>query len=208
MAGGFHQKTYLKETSMLEDEIRRLVTRPNYWEITFEYRSYGEMFVACTIRRPGKKLEVRSLAANTRKAFDKATELVFKLAALETTHSIEIPPLNKQPNENGYYREMITPNTEIEFKNIKGQFAVTALREKDGEWYVQEKPFDVPWHYKKAHDTSNLFPYPELEKIDTSNLLPGDELYQWDTIANLAGSAGFAVVRAGKVIKTMTIAIG
>jgi hypothetical protein len=173
------------------DRIYELTRRPFYYEVTFHYQNcYGTFMVDCTIilNRPAKLVNsVRSLGATEEESLDKAEKLLTKLLNLPPIYQ---PSLDKQPYQNGYYREIIDETTEIEFKRIHDKYVVTNIKKKDGEFYILDNPKDIPDYYIFVKDLEN-----------------GEKFYTWDNVENLSGGWGEAIIKDGKVIKIRPIGI-
>lgn len=119
---------------------------------------------------------------------------VDNLLRLTGQKNLEMPALEKQVYENGYYREIVFEDYEVAFKRCRyspTNWVITGVNRKDSEgYYLCEPPYDLPEEWKFIKDLPN-----------------GEELYEWDELGFLSGSAGEAIVFDGKVIKTRGTAI-
>jgi len=131
-----------------------------------------------------------SIGSSTEYSLKLALELLYKIIEVEKTVEINIPCIDKQRYNHGYYREMIYDEVESEYKNENGRLYLTDLKRKDksGFYYV-DKPFPISKEYKF---------------IKSSN--EGD-IYEWDDIGFLCGSRGLLIVKDGMVIKQKMTAI-
>jgi len=179
---------------MVKDKIDELTSREYNLKVILEYDAYG---VVCMLKRVyHKHLGVRVVADNDINALDKALGLLKNLQELEKkAGDIKSPPQNKQELDGGYWREFVFENYEVEFRRCGHEFVVTDINQKlFDDYYLIKEPYDPT----KKDDMWKT----EEECEESKYLNPGEELWQWDNIGVLTGSAGYAIVKDGKVIKT------
>ena len=190
---------------MLE-KVKELIHIPHCYKITFTYETYGEILVSCAIKRPYyKSLAVYGLGDSEEAAFECAFNRLNEVKSLEEKlgNYIESPSLDKQKYIDGYYREILFEDHEVEFKRTSDSYNISNIRRKDqnGFYYTDA---EIPSYYFKLKD-EELWGHSrsKYEKF----LNEGEELYAWDEIKFLSGSAGLAIVKDGRVIKTKGIAM-
>jgi hypothetical protein len=188
------------------DKVKELILRPHCYKITFTYESYGDLLISCIINRPYyKSLGVYGLSGTEEMAFDRAFKRLQEVIDLEKKigHVIESPPLDKQECIDGYYREFVLDDVEVEFKRTAKSYNITNISRKDKNgFYLTDA--EIPEYYFKLKDPE--FHGHSLQKYN-SLLSKDEELYAWDDIRFLSGSAGLAIVKNGRVIKTKCIAM-
>ncbi len=188
------------------DKVKELINRPHVYEITFKYETYGDVIVTCIVKRPYiKHLGVFGIGNSDELALNRALTLLDKVKALEEKVKIEQPNLDKQKHVNGYYRETVFENYEVSFRRTPDSYVITDVKQKEDGFYLTEGEYPLPKTWLKMEKN-------ELYSVNIESyralLKEGEELYYWDDIRNLSGSAGIAIVKDGKLIKTMCIARG
>lgn len=188
------------------DKVKELIQRPHCYKITFSYESYGAILVNCTVKRPYiKHLAVKCLASNEEEALNKALELLEEVEVLESKIDIiKAPPLDKQKFVDGYYREVLFEDYEVEFKRTFDSYAITRIARKDvNGFYIVKEPYEVTKDHFKV--TNNL---QGMNVSEYRNMLKeGEELWGWNSIRYLSGSAGLLIVKNDKVIKVKGLMI-
>ena len=173
---------------MNDQEIFKLtdiLSKTSIEKVCFEfYDAYCDV-VNCTIKRlPVHTPSVQACSTSSDDALKKAMELLEKVKPWDKV--IKIPSEDKKRYYPGYYREMLSNDVEIEFKNINNEFLITNIRRKDSDgYYYSEKPYPIENSFKFIKDLSD-----------------GTQLYEWDDIGILCGSAGDLIVKDGLVIKS------
>lgn len=171
----------------------------NYGEdkVIFEcFKCYRDVLVCCKVIRFKYKNSPPPIAATSSSqedAFDKAKKLFDKVEELERVMPIIVPSLNEQPFNEGYHRELFIKgdNLYIEYKRMDDEFYITNVYRKDDDGFCYaDEPYLIPNDFKFVKDLDD-----------------GYELYRWNDIQFLSGTAGDAIIKDGKVIKTKMTAI-
>lgn len=155
--------------------------------VTVTFETYGTPIVQTTMRRSGR-MWVMGTGGDFLGALTSTTKIIEKVIALEKVlgHPIKSPLLSSQQYDNGYFRQFIYQDQEVEFKRQGDRFVITNIKRQDSEgFYLVEEPFPVG-------EDMQLVGYRE----------DGCALYTWNNIRFFSGSAGEAIVKDGKVIKT------
>jgi hypothetical protein len=114
------------------------------------------------------------------------------------------PSLDKQRYVDGYYREILFEDYEVEFKRTPDSYVISRISRKDENgFYLVDRELADDRYFKVEKDQfhgTDLEPYRKLLK-------EGEELYAWDDIRYLSGSAGIVIVKDGKIIKSKGLAM-
>lgn len=189
---------------MLE-RVKELIHRPYIYKISFTYESYGSTLVSCVVKRPyHKSLGIYGIAGDDEEALTIALSRLDEVKELEEKlgGNIYSPPLDKQQYIGGYYRKILFEDYEVEFKRTHDSYDISNIKRRDehGFYYTNRKLDDEFFKSDKK----------EFFNIDTTEfdelLKEGEELYYWDNIQGLAGSAGVAIVKDGRIIKMKGLA--
>ena len=195
-------------------KVAELIDRPYYYTVTFEYSSYGRPLIDCQIRRNAHRgLAVRFLAGTEESALDGAIELLEEVKELEkrSMDLLKGPLLEKQEYEKGYYRECCVDDWWVEYKRLGNEFVITRVYQQD-EWgfQIEKNPFDTKKDSFKVesqdqidHNIGRDYSLEDVKKW----LKDGEELWIWNNIRHLSGSAGFFIVKNGKVLRKKGILI-
>lgn len=195
-------------------KVKELIKRPFCYKVTFTYESYGNYeLVSCTVNKPYiRSLGVRSLGKDDEDSLnlalsllDEVTELEKKIASASGINyfTIEKPSLDKQPYVDGYYREKLFEEYEVEFKRTPDSYVITGITRKDENgFYYADRELDNHY-FKMDKDEFYGVEIAEYKKL----LKEGETLYAWDSIRSLSGSAGVVIVKDGRVIKTKGLAM-
>ncbi len=180
--------------------------------VCLQYESYG--LYVCTIRRAYyKKLPVQAVARTAKEAFEFAKKRVVKVEELEKNIGDLLHIDAKTPNvnkyENGYTVMKVTEDPKdqrrVRYKTLKGEYAIVGLELRDeNDYLILEEPKEPSKHFFKVNSRKHQLD----EYVEEHNKFLGDkeELYIFDDITqHLSGSAGFGVIKDGKVIKLKTI---
>ena len=170
--------------------IDNILKKRGVEKIIFEHELHvSGVFTTCIIKR--KNLQpIMTVCGSYMESLNNAAELLDKVISLEKQCAIVVPDLEKQPYNLGYYREIIFQDYEIEFKRIDNIFYIKNLRRKTADgFYIVEDPYNVP---------------PNFRLVNSS---PDGDTYHWDELGFSSGTAGEAVVKDGKVIKTKITAM-
>lgn len=189
------------------DKVKELINRPTCHTITFTYESYGSILVTCLVKPIYfKSMAVRGIAGSDEASLDLALGLLEEVKELEKKIDkvIPVPPLDKQPYVDGYYREFLFEDYEVEFKRTPNSYVISGIHRKDehGFYYVDKELVDGRYFKLEKNDYhgTDITPYRKLLK-------EGEELYAWDDIRYLSGSAGIVIVKDGRIIKSMGLAM-
>src|SRR4051812_18263550 len=107
---------------MLEDQIATLTNQPYSYNVLLHFYAYD--IVSCIIKRPYiRDIGVKASARSGESALTKALVLLDKVKTLD----VKIPTLDKQEHIDGYYRETISDNIEVQFQRTYDAFVVTAI---------------------------------------------------------------------------------
>jgi hypothetical protein len=186
------------------DKVKELINGPYLYKITFKYETYGDVIITCIVKRPYiKHLGVYGIGNSDELALNRALILLDKVKSLEEKVKIEQPDLDKQKYVNGYYREIVFENYEVSFRRTPDSYVITDVSQKEDGFYLAEGECPLPKSWLKMEKDElygvDIKPYRALLK-------EGEELYYWDDIRHLSGSAGLAIVKDGKLIKTKSLA--
>jgi hypothetical protein len=180
-----------------KNTLEDLIKGPQHYSVDFHYENvYGKIYITCTIHdgyyHYKKEFWVSGGPAQTEdEAFEKALIILNKVLFLDNIPCQ--PDLSKQANQNGYYREMIGEETEVEFKRVENHYVITNIRRKDKDGF---------------YSLDNPYPVEQNKTLYFSHILDnGDDLYKWNTCRGLSGSWGEAIIRNGMVIKTKGIGL-
>lgn len=184
---------------MLKNKIEELTSHEHNLKVILEY---DPSYVVCILKRSyHKHLGVKAVADNDINALDKALNLLKEVQELEEkTGIIKSPPQDKQKFDGGYWREVVFEDYEVEFCRRGYDFVITTISQKEPSgYYLVKEPYDPT----KRNDMRKV----EKECEESERLNPDEELWEWDNVQFLSGSAGYAIVKEGKVVKTKTVII-
>ncbi len=186
---------------MLKNKIEELTSHEHSLKVILEY---DLSYVTCILKRPYcKHLGVRAVAGNDTDALDKALKLLKEVEELEEKVGDLKSPQDEQFDER-YYREIVFEDYEVECCGYGGCFVITDISRKEPSgYYLVKKPYDPT----KRNDMRKVEKECEESKEESKYLNSDEELWEWDNIRFLSGSAGYAIVKDGKVIKTKMMII-
>jgi hypothetical protein len=170
-------------------KLTEITSRSGIEKVCFEFEDAYCDIVYCIIHRTYRgSIPVMSHSVSSDDALENALELLEEVKVWDKM--IKKPSADLLSSHPGYYRVMIDPETQVEFKNIGIDFAITGIRRKDSDgFYYSKEPHPVKEEYTFVKD-----------------LADGTKLYTWNDIGPLCGSAGELIVKDGLVIKSkMTI---
>jgi hypothetical protein len=172
-----------------EELVKVTIDRHRLLAVTFIVETYGELFVNAVLdRAPVHRVPVMALASTFAESVSRAEILLEKVNKLELAlgHAIEPPDPKEQPFENGYARNFVKDDIEVEFKRKDCRFVITGINRRDENGFYIHEP-----------------PVPVREKMKFVRKLQDDlELWEWDDIGILSGSAGVCIVKDGNIIKS------
>lgn len=121
----------------IEDRIDELISRPKCQEFTFVFGGYGKPYsYCCCYIDINARQGVYAIATSMEASLDKALQVIDVMRA----HNVKFPPVEKQPHDRGYYREMIDEVNQAEYKRFHNRLYLTGIappeppQEIDGGW--------------------------------------------------------------------------
>ncbi len=176
-------------------KLEGLLKKTSVEKFIIEHELYGVSTICTTAILKRKKLvSLMAVSESTAECINLVAKLFDKVNELEKNVPIPIPSLEKQPYNLGYYKEVVFKDDkidyEVEYKRMDDIFYIKNIRRKteDG-FYIVDEPYQVPANFKFIQST------------------PAGDVYHWDNIRFLSGTAGEAIVKDGKVIKTKMTAM-
>ena len=195
--------------------VKDLILRPTCHTITFEYHSYGDIIVVCTVKRIyHKHLAVQAVSTTDDGALNRALDLLDEVIVLEAKIGHPIAPENMR-NDDGYHRERLVDDWHIEYKRSGATFAITRVyRQDEYKFTICKEPRNIA-----AEDHGRVFQLTSQEQMVTTGfrdnldnvkdqwLGEGEELWAWNDIRCLSGSAGYLIVKDGKIVREKCVLI-
>lgn len=162
--------------------------------------------VCCTLIRPYvRHLAVSALGKTEDEAIDRAKDLLSKVEELEKSTGEPVPKPDGEYYQNRYYQRVIG-DIRVSLKATYGLFSIIMLTQVDRRGFTVHKTPDSLEGYEPYNPAdSNHRRLLESHKVE---LEPGESLYIWDNIRFLSGTAGLAIAKDGKIIKSLGVARG
>lgn len=201
-------------TITIEDKLNEIKDFPREIELNY-YFCYSRLYCDCLIRDTKYSNHVvLHTSSNGILSIEQAEKLLCKLKETEDKFGkLDLPNPKDQSIEGGYTHKMITDDIEVSFERINktkkfgpyGMYALTHISKKDKfGFYYLDTPISVEESEIKFYPLKKLTSQNTRLAVNPSDyhLEDNEEIYMWDDIRYLSGTAGLAIVKDGKVIKT------
>ena len=145
---------------------------------------------------------------------DKIYDTILGFKDFLKSHTLTKPVHEDQKNNNGWFHQNIEGDLYVQWKRVDDVFYFNGSYEKDVAGFVKlNAPRDLSEYVNTKPLTDDVIRdrfHGDMmglhdRIIDRIVLNDGEELWSWDDIRFLSGTAGFLIVKDGKVLKSQVI---